>query len=645
MKLKTFAAYIMVILVVLMGFSFLDSSFSSIVIQNGNYFSPLASDNNTSIVSSNNTVLNIGYILSGLTLDTLNPLVPAYSDSGINALFYAPFGYVGYPPQSGINGVLLKNWSSSDNYEIWNLTLYSGMKWSNGQPINATDLAWTLDFYNASTLGNGLSPHFAHNVTVINSTTVEVDFVSSNPNFMLTLTNGDYILVYAPNFENIPMSQMMNDSNEANVVSDMPYYIQNYTPGENPIVLTRNSYYGIPGYTYGSLAYKEIDLYLFDSTTTEIAALSDHEISASWVGGSFSSARSYEVPGYTLYRGVPAGEELVQMDYLSYPMNITKVRQALAFATNRSLLAEIGYGNDNYTLLNYATLTSSYDKVFGLTSNEIENYSYNLTLTGEYMRQAGFAMVNGFWTNSSGSPVVLKVIYPDYETESTNIAVELSKEWAAAGFQVELEPLTSTDFTSTQYADPPTYAAAVWQAYGFGLEENTYLTNLYTFWIDYGTTLWATMVNVTYGEIYHYAAPYYVPNGTFGDIWQAYFNASAYPVGSQQNILWNKEVAILISEYVPFIPLYYTYNFESLSNNVYWGNSTNLTGIYNSQGLIQPQFWLGTLAIVHPDLTNTTSGMSALLYVEIGVPIAAIVIGLGGYFAYRRKKSKAEEED
>ena len=593
------------------------------------------SSTGTNSSSSNSSTLNLGLLLSAYSWGTMNPLLPLYSSEGLNFLFYTPLVTNGYPPDVGIHSALLSSWTHNSNYTTWNLTLKTGLKWDNGQSLNATDLAWSLNWYglNGTALGLGL-PAMSRNATVVNSTTVTVTYETPYPDLMQELAGGEYNLVYAPSFDKISPSNMLNFSNENNMVLDSPFYITNYTPGENPVVFTKNPYY-----YNGTPYYKYLSIHLFDSTSAEIAALSSGSISAVWYGGSFVSAKAFIMSGHTLYTTVPSGEELINLNYMSYPTNITAVRQALAYAVNRTELATIGYGSTNYTLLNWATLTPAYDSSLGIPSNYLASYTYDTQMVASKMHEAGFSLVNGYWTNNTtGSPVTLKIIYPNYETGSEDIAIELSTMWTSAGFKVDLETLTSTDFTSTQYADPPNYQAVVWDGYGFGIDFNSFITNLYSFFIDYGSPVFNQNV-APLSEIYGHT----VPNGTFASIWADYVNASAYPAGSSQANYWNRFVAYGLAEYVPIIPLYYTYNFVAVSNSIYWGNTTDHTGIFNTQSLTMPLYWDGTLVGAHPISTKAKVPYTDI-YIASGIIVAAVVIGLGSY-GYRLRKRKGKSED
>ena len=591
-----------------------------------------------SSVTSNSSTLNMGLLLSDYAWSTLNPFTTTYSASGLNYLFYTPLVTIGYPPEAGIHAGLLKTWSSNPSYTVWNLTLRSNLKWDNGQPMTSTDLAFSLNLYNnsATDTADYFGATMVHNATIINSTTVQLVFKSSYPSLLNFLAGGEADMVYAPSFENIPASQLASFTNEKNIVLDSPYVITNYTTGENPLILTRNPYY-----YQGQPYYKYLKIILFDSTTAEISALSSGEIQIAWDGGSYTSAKAFKVPGYSLHTLVPSGEEVINLNYMQYPMNMTSVRQALAYAVNRETLAHLGYGSENYTLLNYATLTSQYDQMLGLTSSQIPNYTQSQSKVDSLMESSGFKLVNGYWANSTGSTVTIKVIYPNYETGATDISVELSTMWETAGFKVQLTPLTTTDFTSTlASADQPTYGAAVWDGYGFGIPLNSFITNIYTFFYGYLTPAFDKSLGTSASALY---GTHLVKNGTLADVIEDYINASAYPFDTPRSNYWNRELAMNFANQVPMIPLYYTTNFEEASNSVYWGNATNHTGIFDTQSLTMPQFWDGTLMVVHPIITKSTfSDIDLYIIVAFVVIIAAVAVGVG--YNIKKKKNKEKED-
>lgn len=609
---------------------------------NGSGSSLLSSSNSSKIESSstvlagNSSTLSLGLELTDYSFDTLNPLLPEYSGQGLTYLFYTPLAYVSVAPEAGLHAGLLKSWEASDGDMIWNLSLRPDLKWDNGKALNATDLAYSMDFYNSSIYGNALGDPMAHNATIINSTTVQLQFTKAYPGLMTDLADGAYNVVYAPEYDHVSMANMKNDSGEKNMVLDSPYVITNYTPGQNPIVLTRNPYYydGTPYYKY-------LKIVLFDSSSAEVSALTSGEIAAVGAGGSTTTAKPFNVSGVSLHNDASTSEEMIQLNYLCYPTNITAVRQALAYAVNRTTLSEVGFGGSNYVEMNYGTVPNSELSYFGLTSSEISHYETNSSMVKTLMEKAGFKLVNGYWQNTTtGKTVSLTIIYPDYETEPTDIVPQLAEEWESAGFKVTISPLTSTTFTSEQ-CTPADYSAYVWDAYGYNDPYNSFVTNEYRFFVDYcGPDFHNSVVKP--GILYDPSAG---TNGTIAAIFRDYINASNYPIGSPQAIYWEGQDVLYMSKYVPQIPLYYMGNFVAYSNSIDWGNQTNYTGLFTTQGITSPIFWDQTLLTVHP-MAVKKSPINDDEYIYIGVAVAAVIIVVGGvFYATSRRKKNRDKED
>ncbi len=122
--------------------------------------------------------------------------------------------------------------------------LRSGMKWSDGQPFTAEDMAWTLTFYKENRISNYISDLTyldtavaTDPTTVVITTTQPTSFFSGKTVFMY-----EYILP-----EHI-WGKYEHDPKAAKQVSNVPsvgsgpYVITGYEPGQS-VTLERNPYY------------------------------------------------------------------------------------------------------------------------------------------------------------------------------------------------------------------------------------------------------------------------------------------------------------------------------------------------------------------------------------------------------------------
>lgn len=126
----------------------------------------------------------------GTPTDNLNPISAVQRYRGtFTGLIYDSLGrrYDG-----GVNPWLAENWEfeQSETSTTATVTLRSGLRWHDGQPLTASDVAFTFRFLNDTTLGNGETPvpaprlrgraSLVESTTVRNARTVELELGSTS---------------------------------------------------------------------------------------------------------------------------------------------------------------------------------------------------------------------------------------------------------------------------------------------------------------------------------------------------------------------------------------------------------------------------------------------------------------------------------
>ncbi|BDB99690.1 ABC transporter substrate-binding protein [Saccharolobus caldissimus] len=523
---------------------------------------------------SNDQVLYLG-IVRLATLPSLNILSPVNAYP-IIAELYLRFVYTNYPPSPLVQKQLGQSWSHNSNYTVWILTLKPNLKWDNGEPLNATDLWYTLYLYQH--LEHEPPFEYIENVSIINSTSVRVILNQSDPNFIIQLAITNSLILPYQVYSKIPLNQVQAYKNFNNIIADGPFVIYNYTPGENPIIFQANPYF-----YEGPPKMKELVLYLYSSESAYISALEAGKLDALWASGGYSIVKPLStLPGFSIYRITPSGYEIVTFNVYSYPFNLTKFRQALAYATNRSYIAEKVFG-PNYTLMDYDTLLPSINAE-GYGPISMPEYNYNLTEVNVLMESLGFKKVNGVWEYPNGTPITINIIVPSDEPDSESVAILLSNMWKQAGFTTSVIPMTE----ATVYSS---------------IQTGKYQVAVYT---DFGATApapWFDFYPQQPGN--YYASPSLPPfNRTYGTLLSK-IQSLPFTSNAAKNI--SKQIALIVAEQVPVIPLYVTYNWVVISNKFYWGNPSNYTGIFSNEVPVQMQLWTDTLYIVHPVISTITT--------------------------------------
>ena len=238
-----------------------------------------------------------------------------------------------WPPLPIITNVMAGGYSSNANGTQYVISLRPDLKWDNGSPLNSTDLWYTLKLYNES---GYFSPDIT-NMSILNSTSVQVNLASENLQFILTgfIYNGFAVLPYQT-FSQVSLSNLSSFQNLNNIVADGPFVITSYS-AQNPIVYQANPYYW-----NGPPKLQSMDFYLFSSQSSEFNAYVAGQIDGVSYTGAYSGLEAIaNLTGHSLIGPPYATPGLTVAALLNdwvYPTNITGFRRALAFATNATLI-------------------------------------------------------------------------------------------------------------------------------------------------------------------------------------------------------------------------------------------------------------------------------------------------------------------
>lgn len=564
----------------------------------------------------------------------------------IVSLLYQPFATYLYPPGNALQGVLGQSWSHNANYTVWNLTLRNGLKWDNGSPLNSTDLWFSLMVYNQ--LGF-FAAYSIKNISIINSTTVQVSSYLPQPNFVAVwaMDTGSIIVPYQSfhqydtNLTSTNYTKLSSFPNFKNIVADGPFVITNYTPGENPILFTANPYF-----YRGSPEMGKLSIRLFSDESSYSDALRSGEIDEMWDIGPYNTVISplySNISGTTIYKSVPAAYESVEFNLHQWPYNTTQYRMALAYLTNRSSINSIINDADNSSLVGYDLLPSSLARSIGINPSSVNNYTYNPSKAAQLLKQIGIVKDNISGSSNYGlyvytnpnlpnynQPVSINIITTALGAGDVSTSVELKDQWTQAGFTVTISTLSSSAFYST-----------IDTGKGWAVAVQLLDVIAPTATATISATEISQYSNATESN---YNSSFGMQNFNFSYLSNLSIKSFEYPFGSSSSNRITTEIADYLAEVVPTIPLWATYNWVVVSNSFYWGNLSNHTGLFSTQTLSMEPLWSGTLFVVHPLPVVSPSTPSVLVYIVIGVIITAVVIGIISYAIVSRRRKIDEKE-
>ncbi len=221
--------------------------------------------------SSATQILRIG---SNDEIDSLNPFV------GLNSLTYSTFQVtypylVMYDDKLDFVPYFAKSWSTSDNGKKWTFHTVPGATWSDGQALDAHDVAWsftTMVKYQDKGAGNWASTvSHLKTVTATDDDTVVFSYDAPVANVLSQLQQVPILPeqfwdTYAKtgNFKSASMTTPL--------VSGGPFIVQSYKKNASATLKANPTFWGTRPHVAG------ISLTMFNDDDAMIAALRNHEI-------------------------------------------------------------------------------------------------------------------------------------------------------------------------------------------------------------------------------------------------------------------------------------------------------------------------------------------------------------------------------
>jgi len=532
----------------------------------------------------------------------------------------------------GENGVLkpylATKWATSPDRLTWTLTLRSGLKWSDGQPLTAKDVAWTYNLImtnpGAGTVNGSEVSNFV-SVTAPNASTVEITTKSPEANV-------PYIGAQIPIVpEHVWASQVKNIANYGNhgpypVVGYGPWTLTGYATNQYAtLTANKNFYAGPPAYQTLIVQYysnsdaavealktgalDEID----DLTATQFEALKH----ASGVGLYPTESNIWDAIEVNTGARTKSGQKFGNGNPL---LTNPAIRKAISLAINRKeLVAKV---LDGLGVPGAGYWPPAYPQ-YWWNPPASESNAYNPAEANQILDAAGFKKgADGIRVDpKTHKPLSFRFGIHSDEGSDVEIAPYVQEWLQAVGIKVNVQ---SMSYNQLNTALPDGDWDMLMDSWNTPTPDPTTLFSI--------QTCGALPANQTTPG----ATDAFYCNPAFDKLFsqqstefsQAQRTAT---VDQMQNILYNANVDVI---------LYYYDNLEAVRTaNVknYFYGSPNGQGFYPQQS--DYLNWLGA----KPDADAAGGGSSTGL--EIGIPIAVVVVAAAGLlFTIRRRRTAGERE-
>ncbi|MCL4519786.1 MAG: ABC transporter substrate-binding protein, partial [Thaumarchaeota archaeon] len=380
----------------------------------------------------------MGITLFGGSPPGLNPVSGAISQS---AYFIQQLEFKSLSPVATETGTPDLSTSATDwishnsNYTQWIFNIQPGLKWSNGQPVNASDILATFSSrfafnssYDYLGLGQYVKSEFA-----LNSSAVEFNLNQSYAHWPEAIGGTDgYSWLYPASMADQGAGSLFNGTN----IADGPFYVSNFVPGQTQMVLLRNPYYEpLPEVCQINVNFVES---LSQTATYLLAGTSDLAPVAPATAVSLLQHNNLHVMH-------PPASLMVTMEYnvTTYPYNMTAFRQALAYGINESQILQrafYGFGQTAYTSQGMVPTTSSL-----YNPNQVK-YDYSMSNATALLNSINIVKGSDGYLHYPNGTLATLTIWTDSEQSPDPVAANIvATNLQALGFKVNLQVTTKSN--------------------------------------------------------------------------------------------------------------------------------------------------------------------------------------------------------
>jgi peptide/nickel transport system substrate-binding protein len=582
----------------------------------------LAAASSSPAASPSQLVLKVG---TTSDLDNANPFVgysgTSYEVYHLNYDFLIGFGTKLEPrPELATEIPTVENGGISADGKTWTFKIRSGVKWQDGVPFSAADVAFTYNYI----IKNELSAYtqFTNHIESVeapNATTAV---------FHLTQPKANILHMWVPIVPEHIWSKVPGDKagttfqNKTPVIGTGPFQLVEAKKGEFYRMVRNPDYWGTKP------TIDEIIFQIYTNADTMTQDLKMGTIDYAWGLPAAQFKGLGGQPGITTnaapYRYF---DELCMNCFdnansLGNPvLRDEKFRQAISWAVDKNKLVQVA--DSGYGKVAQGIITPEIPTYYWQPSPE-ETFGFDLTKAGDMLTAAGYPLKNGVRVDKQGKPISLR-LWSRSDDQPSQSAGKLMAGWfRSLGLKITYTVMDTGalsdklyNMSGKNYA--PDYDMYIW---GWGqYSDPDYILGVFTtdqidFWND------ACWSNKQYDQLYQQQAQTIDP-------------ATRKPIVDQ--------MVKLFYDSAPYIVWDYPLQLEAY-NTAKWSGWTKVPTGTGPVLFITDN--IDTYLNMKPAVANsttTTSKSSSTLWIAVGVVVALVVIGLIVWLS-RRGRGRAVEE-
>jgi peptide/nickel transport system substrate-binding protein len=345
---------------------------------------------------------------------------------------------------------------SSDG-RVVTIKIRNGVKWSDGRPFTAEDVAFTITMLKANPglQYAGDMENWVESVEAPDANTIIIKLKKPNFRFLLTYFGVEIwsTILIAPKhiWKDVDPKTFTNyDLEKGLPMGTGPYKLVRST--ETETVFDRLGNWWAADTGFHAMPEPERVIWVGVGTEDTRAAMAvNNELDATWIMSrstyEIAKQRNSDIVGWTddlPYAYLDACPRLLTFNNLKAPFDNKVVRHAINDAINRDQIAAIAYEGmteANYSLFpTYSALTGFLER----NKDSLDKVHSNPGETDSALQGLGYTKnAEGLWADGSGKTLAVEILSRSGETDKMKTGPVIVAQLRAAGFDASFRPLES----------------------------------------------------------------------------------------------------------------------------------------------------------------------------------------------------------
>ena len=350
------------------------------------------------------------YAIAGDTGNTLNPLT-ADDRYGLMAskMLYTPLYFINL--DGSVDYILAESMESNEDGTVWTCKLKPDLKWSDGEPITADDVVFTIN------ANNDFSSSLAINGELIQAEKVDdltVNFNLPSPSAsVFELLSAELFILPQHFFE--PKGTFDVNMLEETPVGSGPYVLEEYMTGQY-LKFKAN-----PNYPLGTANIENVVYRVIEKDDTATLALQSGEVDA-WIASSAEQMLPYQDnENFNIYNYSEGRVAYMLLNSVSENMQDQDYRKGIMYALDRNEIMTAAYTDPDLYQIGYTFLppiNEYYD------DSQVEKYERDLDKAKEL---------------TAGGPTELSLLYNVTDGVQERMALAIQASLKEIGINVTLD--------------------------------------------------------------------------------------------------------------------------------------------------------------------------------------------------------------